>query len=75
MKTRPSNVSARLTGVTITLALFASMATAVNAGEIQTGKGGATKLIELSGRLVTPKSEPGDAKPMSCAKCRNEFVK
>src|SRR6266496_3911870 len=75
MKTRLINATARLTGMTITLALFASMAVALNAGEIQTGKGGATKLLQLSGRLVTPKSQPSDSQAMSCAKCKNEFVK
>jgi len=37
-------------------------------------KGGATKLLQMNGSLVTPKSEPSDYKPMSCGKCKNEVV-
>ena len=62
---------ARLTGITAALALFAGVASGLRAGEIPTGKGGATKLLQLSGSLVTPRFEPSDYKPMSCAKCKD----
>lgn len=74
MKTNRINTLARLSGLTVALALFSGAAGALNAGEIPTGKGGATRLLELSGRLVTPKSEVGEYKPMSCAKCKDEHV-
>ena len=63
---------ARLTGMTIALALFAGIAGTAHA---QNGaKGGASQLLQLSGSWVTAKSEPSGYKPMSCAKCRNEVV-
>jgi hypothetical protein len=73
MKANRINRLARLTGITIALALFAGVAGTAYA---QNGaKGGATKLLELNGTLVTPKSGPSDYKPMSCGKCKDEFVK
>jgi len=71
MKTTRNNRMARLTGMTIALAWFAGVA-GVSAQE--GAKGGATKLLELSGRLVTPNSRPSDLKTMSCAKCKDGFV-
>jgi hypothetical protein len=72
MKTNSINPLARLCGLTIAMVGGASIA--LNAGEIATGKGGATTLLELSGRLVTPKVELAALKPMSCAKCKDEYV-
>jgi predicted RNA-binding Zn-ribbon protein involved in translation (DUF1610 family) len=60
--------------MTIAIALFAGAAAVLNAGEIQTGKGGATRLLELSGRLVTPRVESVARNPMSCAMCKDEYV-
>lgn len=70
-RNRISRIAA-LTGVVVVLALFGGVAS-VNA---QNGaKGGATKLLELNGTLVTPKSGPSDYKPMSCGKCKNQVVR
>ena len=71
MKTPRLSTAARFTGLAIALAFFAGVAGEVRAQE----KGdGAKKLLQLSGSLVTPKSAPSDYKPMSCAKCRDEYV-
>src|SRR5688572_25315643 len=75
MKTNRINTLARLSGMTVALALFAGIAGFANAQEMGSAKGGATKLLQLSGRLVTPKSGPSDHKPMSCAKCKDEYVR
>ena len=74
MKVRRINTLARWIGRTIALALIAGVAIGVKAGEIPTGKGGATKLLQLSGSSVTPKSEPSDYQAMSCAKCKDSTV-
>lgn len=75
MKTQRINSLARLTGLTIALALFAGVAGGASAQETGTAKGGATKLLQLNGSLVTPKAEPDNSKPMSCAMCKNEYLK
>ena len=72
MKTNHINRMARLTGMTIALALFAGMAGTAYAQN--SAKGGATKLLQLNGSLVTPKSELSVSKPMACSKCKNEVV-
>lgn len=74
MKTTRINSAARFTGLIIALALFAGVAGAARGQETGSAKGGATKLLQLNGSLVTPKSEPSDYKPMSCAKCKDEYV-
>ncbi len=75
MKTNRINTAARLTGLIIALTLFGGAAGTLDAGEIQTGRGGATKLLELSGRLVTPISDASEPRAMSCAKCRDEYLR
>lgn len=70
MKTNRINTLARLTGMTIALAVFAGIGGLANAQEK-----GATRLLRLSGALVEPKSAPSDYKPMSCAKCKDEYVR
>jgi hypothetical protein len=70
MKTNRINTLARLCGLTIALASFAGISGIANAQEK-----GATKLLLLSGRWVTPKVELSDYKPMSCAKCKDESVR
>jgi hypothetical protein len=75
MKTNHINPLARLAGITMAVALFGGAAGTLNAGEIPTAKGGASKLLELTGRPVTLKSEPRDYKPMSCTNCKDEFVR
>lgn len=77
MKVNSITTLARFAGMTIALALFAGV-TEVKAQEMGSAKGGGIKLLELSGRQVTPKSEASaskssDAKPMSCAKCTDEL--
>ena len=74
MKINRINTLARLCGMTFAAALLVSTVGVLTASEIPTGKGGATKLLELSGTLVTPKSAPSDYKPMSCGKCKDEVV-
>ena len=73
MKTNRINTLARLSGLTIALSLFAGAAI-LNAEEVQTGRGGATKLLGLSGRLVTPTAEVTSPTAMACAKCKDEYV-
>jgi hypothetical protein len=75
MKTNRINRMARLCGLTIGLALFSGASTGLRAIDIPTGKGGATKLLEVSGRLVTPRSELSTRHPMSCAKCKDVLVR
>jgi hypothetical protein len=75
MKTNRSSTLARLGGLTIAVALFGGAAGTLSAGEIPTGKGGASRLLESIGRPVTLKSEPGNYKPMSCTNCKDEFVR
>jgi hypothetical protein len=55
--------------MTVALALFAGIGGIANAQEK-----GATRLLRQSGTLVEPKSAPSDYKPMSCAKCQDEYV-
>ncbi|MBI3415265.1 MAG: hypothetical protein HY043_08090 [Verrucomicrobia bacterium] len=74
MKTNRITTMARLCGLIIGLALLSGASSGLRAGEIPTGKGGATKLLELSGRLVTPKVETAARNPMLCAKCKDELV-
>jgi hypothetical protein len=74
MKTNQINPMARLCGLTISLALFAGMAGALQAGEIATAKGGGSRLLDLTGRPVTPRIEVNESKPMSCAKCKDGYV-
>lgn len=69
MKTNRFNRLARLTGLTIAIALFTGVAIDATAQEK-----GATTLLRLNGKLVEPKSGPGDYKPMSCAKCTDGAV-
>ena len=72
MKTSGINTTARCTGLVIALALFAGVAGEVRA---QNGaKGGATKLLELSGTSITPKPEASLNKVMACGKCNSEFI-
>src|SRR5262245_18884360 len=75
MKTNHINIMARLCGLTITLALFAGTAAVLWGADIPTAKGGASRLLELTGRPVTaPKSEPSDYKSMACTKCKEGYV-
>jgi hypothetical protein len=72
MKANRITTLARVTGMTIALALFAGVSGQLYA---QNGaKGGATKLLELSGGAITSQAEASNDKPMSCAKCKDEFV-
>lgn len=75
MKTNRINIIARLCGCTVALALFAGAAATLRGADIPTAKGGASKLLELTGRPATaPKPEASDYKPMSCAKCTDRIV-
>lgn len=71
MKAIRINRMARLAGITVALALFAGV---MNVSAQNGAKGGATKLLQLSGRSIQPKDEVSDYKPMSCGKCKNEVV-
>ncbi len=74
MKTNCINGPVRILRLTIALTVLGGVSSSLQAGEIATGKGGATRLLELSGRLVTPKVELATLKPMSCGKCKDEYV-
>jgi len=69
MKANRINTAARMTGLVIALALFAGVA-----GEVRAQEKGATRLLRLSGTLVEPKAGASDYKPMSCAKCKDEYI-
>jgi hypothetical protein len=72
MKINRISTMARLTGISIALALLTGFSGQVNA---QNGaKGGATKLLEPNGRSFTRKVETSDYKPMSCSKCKDEVI-
>src|SRR5689334_9024257 len=73
MKAKNINASVPILGLTIALAVMGA-SSSLKAAEIPTGKGGGTRLLELGGRLVTPKVELATIKPMSCAKCKDEYV-
>jgi hypothetical protein len=73
MKINRIKTLARLCGMTFAAALLFGTIGALSASEIPTAKGGATKLMELTGRVVT-KAEPSNYKPMSCAKCTDRVV-
>jgi hypothetical protein len=75
MKTNCIHTPARFGGLIIALALFGFFSTALLAAEIPTGKGGATKLFEVGGQTVKPKTERSDVHPMSCSKCKDEYVR
>ncbi len=75
MKTNLNNTLARVTGFGLAVAFLAGTAGFLTASEVPTAKGGASRLMELTGRPVTPKSEAGNYKPMSCAKCKDEYVR
>ena len=76
MKTNRTNTMTRLCGLTMTLVLFAATAAVLRGADIPTAKGGASKLLEITERPATAaKGEAGDYKPMSCAKCRDEYVR
>lgn len=76
MKTTRINSIARVTGLTIALALFAGMAGSARAQDLETTKGaGARRLLELNGRFLKPSPVNPDYKPMSCPKCQDEILK
>jgi hypothetical protein len=68
MKT--NHTLARISGITMALALLASLSIQVGGQEK-----GATRLLRLSGSSAPSKSEASSFKPMSCATCKDEFVK
>jgi hypothetical protein len=74
MKTNRISILGRLTGIGIALALFAGAAVTLKAEEIQTGRGAASKLLELTGRSAVPKPGTSDYKPMSCVKCKDSHA-
>src|SRR5689334_8035698 len=67
-----ANRIVRLAGMTVALILFAGLNTEVKA---QNGaKGGATKLLELSGPQVVAKPETSTPwQPMACGKCTDHY--
>lgn len=75
MKINRINTLARLCGMTLAVALFAGIAGMANAQEKGSAKGGATKLMEVTGRAATAKADPSNYTPMSCPKCKNDFVR
>lgn len=65
-------MAARVTGLMTALILIAGGVTGIQAQ--QGAKGGATKLLELSGRATAPVKQVSDYQPMRCPKCVNEVV-
>lgn len=75
MKTNRIITISRLRGCAVALALLAGTATLLRGADIPTAKGGASKLLEITGRPATAvKAEPSDYTPMSCAKCKDDLV-
>src|SRR5689334_12640095 len=74
MKTNRMSTLARACGLTMGLAALGGSAGTLGAAEIPTAKGGGSRLLELSGRLVTPKVELAATKSMACAECKDEYV-
>lgn len=72
MKTNRIGKTARLTGITVVLVLFAGLTSEVRA---QNGaKGGGSKLMALSSGPAIPAVSAGTVtKPMACSKCKEEF--
>jgi hypothetical protein len=70
MKTTQINKAARFAGLVIALVLFAGVASEAKAHEDYPTKGGAKLLLRPN-----PASAPSDYKPMSCAKCKDEYVR
>jgi hypothetical protein len=69
MKTKPNSILARLTGITMGVAVIVAMAGEIKADEL-IFKGGAQKLMNAPSSTVIP----SDAKAMACAKCTTEWV-
>ena len=74
MKAIRINTMARLTGITIAVALFVSVAGELKAQEKGSAKGGGIKLLQLSGSKAVLPAAPSDYKPMSCGKCKDTTV-
>jgi heme A synthase len=70
MKTTSINPIARLTGLTVIAVLLAFAAGEARAQEKGSAKGGASLLMRPTAPVTT-----SDYKPMSCAKCKDEYVK
>jgi hypothetical protein len=76
MKTTRINSMARLTGLTIALALLTGIAGNANAQELETTKGaGARRLLELNRKFPKPAPAESVYQPMSCLKCKDEVLK
>jgi hypothetical protein len=69
MKTSFIKNAARVAGFAVALALLTLTASEVTAQEKGSAKGGARLLLPPS-----PSPAPSDYKPMSCAKCKDEWV-
>jgi hypothetical protein len=69
MKTNSTNPLARLTGITAVLALFMALGGLANAQEK-----GATQLLRLGERALTPKAAPIVAQTTGCSMCKDVFV-
>jgi len=74
MKTKRMTTLGRLCGATIALALFAGMGGIADAQDEGSAKGGATRLLELSGTLISVTSDSPQFKHMTCANCRDQVV-
>jgi len=77
MKTTRINKTARLTGITIAVAMFAGLA---QAQYKPTGDDGITasprlrQMLNERNRVPATQPAPSDYKPMSCAKCKDVWV-
>lgn len=74
MKTIRISRRARLCGVTVALALFTGLG-GFNAVSAQgTARGGATKLLALTGTRVLVQSDSQSIRPMTCGACKDKVV-
>lgn len=70
MKTNSIRRVARIGALAITLALFGGFA-----GQIQAQEKGATRLLKMGGSQVNPEFAPSNLQPMTCANCKDVFVR
>lgn len=71
MKTNQISQMGRLCGAVIALALFTGISGFAYAQDTGSAKGGATKLLELSGTQISVQSQSRQLKPMMCTLCKD----
>lgn len=73
MKTNRSITITKLWGLTVALGLLSAGTAALRATDTPT-RGGASRLLEVTGRPATLRPEASQHQPMSCAQCKTVSV-